>query len=252
MAWLQDGIEEFKKLPTAGKIAVGVTFLGIAGIGFYEYKKGANQSSSTQGATSSSGLATTDNGNAASSFGGVDLSSLATSIAGLINTQPVNTPISSGSTTTGTPSTGTTTTTSPSGSTSSNGSSSSSSGSSSSHANGTSFSGPTGVPHYVANGTQTLAQIASKFGLSGSWNALYSIPDNQKIIGKKSATTLRTYVPKAGTVLSLPQGTKTGGGGPIHSTRPYQTIDLSQHIVQRYVQQPNGALHPQSFKVVNR
>lgn len=78
------------------------------------------------------------------------------------------------------------------------------------HNPGTTFLGPTGVKHYVATGSQTLSQIASHFGLSGAWNAIYSIPDNQKIIGKKSATTLRSYTPRAGTVLSLPGSTSIG------------------------------------------
>lgn len=81
---------------------------------------------------------------------------------------------------------------------------------SSSHNPGTTFLGPTGVKHYVATGSQTLSQIANHFGLSGAWNAIYSIPDNQKIIGKKNATTLRNYTPKAGTVLTLPSGTSIG------------------------------------------
>jgi hypothetical protein len=83
-------------------------------------------------------------------------------------------------------------------------------GSSSSHNPGTTFLGPTGVKHYVANGSQTLSQIANHFGLSGAWNAIYSIPDNQKIIGKKNAATLRNYTPKAGTVLTLPGSTTIG------------------------------------------
>lgn len=84
------------------------------------------------------------------------------------------------------------------------------SGGSSSHNPGTTFLGPTGVKHYVATGSQTLSQIANHFGLSGAWNAIYSIPDNQKVIGKKNAATLRNYTPRAGTVLSLPGNTSIG------------------------------------------
>ncbi len=83
-------------------------------------------------------------------------------------------------------------------------------GASSGHNPGTTFLGPTGVKHYVATGSQTLSQIASHFGLSGAWNAIYSIPDNQKTIGKKSASTLRSYTPAAGTVLTLPPNTSIG------------------------------------------
>lgn len=39
MAWLEDSIEEFKKLPTWGKIAVGVGAVGVVGVGVYMHNK---------------------------------------------------------------------------------------------------------------------------------------------------------------------------------------------------------------------
>lgn len=47
------------------------------------------------------------------------------------------------------------------------------------HLPGTTFTGPTGVKHYVTTGNETLSQIAQKLGLS-SWNDIYSIPENKQ------------------------------------------------------------------------
>jgi hypothetical protein len=78
------------------------------------------------------------------------------------------------------------------------------------HAPGTTFVNPaSGVKHYVATGTQTLRQIASQFN-AGTWNGIYSIPDNQTILGKMNASHAAVYVPKAGTVITLPPNTTIG------------------------------------------
>lgn len=79
------------------------------------------------------------------------------------------------------------------------------------HAPGTTFLGSTGVKHYVANGTQTLSQIAAKFGLKG-WNSIYAIPDNmsafRKIWGKQARPS--GDVPPSGLVITLPSTTIIG------------------------------------------
>lgn len=225
MAWFSDAISEFKNLPPVGKGAVIVALIGVAGIGFYEYRKNATANSGTQ----PQALSNTSNGLPASSFGGVDLSSLATSIAGLINTQqPGSTspPTTSGQTTGGTLVSGKV---NPTGST---------------------FTGPSGVLHYITTGKESLSQIASEFGLQ-SYNSIYAIPDNQKILGKLNSTSAKSYIPKSGTVITLPQGStrKTGGGGMLHNNIPYNTLSLDDYKVQRYHIQGNGHLIAKSYKV---
>ncbi len=74
---------------------------------------------------------------------------------------------------------------------------------------GATFLGPTGVKHYVATGNQTLSQIASAFAL-GTWNAIYAIPDNQRIFGRLNATAAAAYVPVDGTYITLPPNTTIG------------------------------------------
>lgn len=83
MAWLSDATEEFKKLPKGGKIAVIGAFVLVAGIGFYEYRKsqGASGVSSVAGVPSQAGAQS--NG----ALSGLDVQSLANSIAGLVNAQ---------------------------------------------------------------------------------------------------------------------------------------------------------------------
>jgi hypothetical protein len=56
MGWASDTAEEFRKLPPAGKIAVGLTGLAVVGIGFYEYQK----SKSSSPAISAAGTPSTD------------------------------------------------------------------------------------------------------------------------------------------------------------------------------------------------
>lgn len=65
------------------------------------------------------------------------------------------------------------------------------------------FKGPTGVLHYQVQQGETLSSIASKFGLH-SWNDVYAIPANQSLLGKMSAAQARSFMPRAGTVITLP------------------------------------------------
>jgi len=51
-SWFGDAAKEFHKLPTGGKIAVGITALAVAGIGYYEYKKNQSSNTGTQPAAS--------------------------------------------------------------------------------------------------------------------------------------------------------------------------------------------------------
>lgn len=74
------------------------------------------------------------------------------------------------------------------------------------HQPGSTFLGPTGVEHYVATGSETLTQIAKKFNLKNSWNAIYAIPDNQKLFGKMDHTAAAKYSPANGLVITLPPG----------------------------------------------
>ncbi len=55
--FLKQGVEEFKKLPTGGKIAVGALFVTVAGIGLYEYTKSKGQNSATLPGTDTTGTA---------------------------------------------------------------------------------------------------------------------------------------------------------------------------------------------------
>lgn len=74
------------------------------------------------------------------------------------------------------------------------------------HQPGSTFLGPTGVEHYVATGSETLTQIAQKFNLKNSWNAIYAIPDNQKLFGKMDHTHAAKFSPQNGLVITLPPG----------------------------------------------
>ena len=70
---------------------------------------------------------------------------------------------------------------------------------------GSTYTGPTGVLHYVATGSESLSQIAQKFGLQ-SWNSIYAIPDNQKLFGKLDSHAAAAYMPKANQSITLPAG----------------------------------------------
>lgn len=65
------------------------------------------------------------------------------------------------------------------------------------HLPGTTFTGPTGVKHYVTTGNETLTQIAQKLGLQ-SWNNIYAIPENKKnnwVPSGLTATQAASYKP---------------------------------------------------------
>lgn len=87
MAWLSDATEEFKKLPKGGKIAVIGAFVLVAGIGFYEYRK----SQSASGVSSVAGVPSQAGAQSNGALSGLDMQSLANSIAGLVNAQQVPT-----------------------------------------------------------------------------------------------------------------------------------------------------------------
>lgn len=58
-SWIGDSVEEFKKLPTWGKIAAVVAVVAAAGLGYYEYQKsqaGAATSATTANSAIDSGL----------------------------------------------------------------------------------------------------------------------------------------------------------------------------------------------------
>lgn len=78
---------------------------------------------------------------------------------------------------------------------------------------GSTFKGPTGVLHYVATGGETLSQIASKFHLSG-WNAVYGIPDNQRLFGKLNSSQAAQYKPASGQTITLPSSAVVNSSGP--------------------------------------
>lgn len=52
MAMLEDSVEEFKKLPTAGKVGIGAVIVLVAGIAIYERNKAASTASSPLSGTS--------------------------------------------------------------------------------------------------------------------------------------------------------------------------------------------------------
>lgn len=53
-SWVGDSIEEFKKAPTGGKVALVAIFVLVGGIGFYEYNKSKSSSSGVSGNASPS------------------------------------------------------------------------------------------------------------------------------------------------------------------------------------------------------
>lgn len=72
--------------------------------------------------------------------------------------------------------------------------------SSSGHQPGTTFTGPTGVKHYVTTGSETLAQIAQKLGLS-SYSVIYNIKENHTngwVPNGLTATKASSYKPPSG------------------------------------------------------
>lgn len=54
MGWVQDSIEEFRKLPPAGKIALGAAGVGVAVLGYLQYRNSQNsQANAAQSAANS-------------------------------------------------------------------------------------------------------------------------------------------------------------------------------------------------------
>lgn len=66
-SWIGDSVEEFKKLPTAGKVAAIGALVAVAGIGLYEYRKNAGGSSGSV----ASGVASSGNASDPSAGGGM-------------------------------------------------------------------------------------------------------------------------------------------------------------------------------------
>ena len=76
MGWIEDSVEEFRKLPTAGKVAVGGAAVGVAILAYAQYR--ASQASGASSSTSSTG--TTDP-TGASALTGLGVPSLSSSPA---------------------------------------------------------------------------------------------------------------------------------------------------------------------------
>jgi hypothetical protein len=81
MGLAADGIEEWKKLGTKGKLAVGGGFLVVALLGFYEYRK----KQSGQTASSAAGVPAASNQGGIAGLSALDTQSLAQQIAGFVN-----------------------------------------------------------------------------------------------------------------------------------------------------------------------
>ncbi len=58
-SWVGDSVEEFKKLPTWGKIAIGVVFVGVLVFAYIQYKNAASSASTTAAATTTGTSAST-------------------------------------------------------------------------------------------------------------------------------------------------------------------------------------------------
>ena len=82
-SWLGDALEEYKRLPAWGKWATVLAFIGVAGIGFYEYRKNQGTSGVNQVAGLPGQAGATSNG----ALNNLDMQTLANSIAGLVNAQ---------------------------------------------------------------------------------------------------------------------------------------------------------------------
>ncbi len=54
-SWLGDAASEWRKLPTGGKIAVGLVGLAVIGVGYYEFTKGKSSGISPSGTNAPSG-----------------------------------------------------------------------------------------------------------------------------------------------------------------------------------------------------
>ncbi len=105
MGFAQDGIEEFKKLPTGGKVAVAGVFLLVAGVGFYEYRKSQSTSSGLS-TTASTASPSTDTQAAQQSqlpflpYGSTALTDASGTPFAFVNPAPTSTPASTSTGTT--------------------------------------------------------------------------------------------------------------------------------------------------------
>lgn len=71
MAMLEDSIEEFKKLPTVGKVGIGAAILLVVGVALYERNKAASVSTSPLSGMSSSSMDTTGTAGTQSPFSSI-------------------------------------------------------------------------------------------------------------------------------------------------------------------------------------
>lgn len=186
-SFVGDSIEEFKKLPTGGKIVAGVALLGVIGIAIYERSKAGATTAPTSGSTSGVNATGATSGQQGAMIGNVPVvppnyTSLYNPTTGsLEGYQPIaQGPVPPPS---------------------------------QNLSQGSVFLGPTGVRHYVATGNQSLSQIAQAQGLS-SWNSIYAIPQNQRAFGALNSKQAASYVPPAGSYVVLPQVNTARGGGP--------------------------------------
>lgn len=186
-SWVGDTAEEFKKLPTWGKVAAGLLFVVVAYLGYRQYRAG--KSGVSGAATPSTDLTGTGAGGGAT-LGGVPIipsgyGSVYNPTTGVLEgyqpitpSQPTgNPPLQGGNP----PVSGQVPT------------------------QGSTFFGPSGVRHYVATGNESLSDIAKKYGLS-SWNSIYAIPQNQKAFGALNSKQAAAYRPPPGAIVTLPGG----------------------------------------------
>jgi nucleoid-associated protein YgaU len=169
-SWLGDAVEEFKRMPTWGKVGVGVVVIGVAGFAYIQYRNAQNANANTSMAASS-GTAGTGSG--------TDLSTLLGSMS-----NPSLPPTTS--TTPSVPTTGATTpTTTPSAPTT--GATTPTTGP---FMTGQPIIGPTKVTTpaptpikaptapklqtYTVQPGDTLSGIASKLKIAGGWQTLYN------------------------------------------------------------------------------
>ena len=90
-SWLGDAAEEWKKLPTWGKWTVGIIFLAVIVIAFYEYRKNqqASQGAATTQAAGDTGLGTAGGGGIGGTSNGGSTSTFPQTSSGSAGTVPV-------------------------------------------------------------------------------------------------------------------------------------------------------------------
>lgn len=233
MAWLHDALEEFHKLPKGGQIGVVVAFVGIAGIGYYEYRKNQSASSSAS-AQSANGVGIPSGASGSSPF---DVQSLAEALAGFMNTGQASAPPSSPTppptdTPTGGPRHGGPVSLLPAGSAIWGG-------------------GPSGLVngqfqrYWFTNsqGQQQLLTARTGADLNGFTPFL---PVGTTI----SQTGGAWYYTTPGGSTKLLSGAATGGGGQLkHTEMQSPRIAIQERVAQRYIVHPSGAMYVQKYKV---